>query len=741
MLLNAMFKNQILNIIFFMATAKRAGGKSAKKRSVRQSKKQQLGTLDLFLIMILVAFIGGSVITSAKISLEVIPPFTLTFFIFLITYIITASIAVGKKSRVGSRDFNDNFFPAFFIVANLFALFFALKYTSAVMVAVILAAVPLILISYLKIFNNRRLVCDQKMGLLLGGMGLCLVVFQPFIQLCSGSGLDFALEIIKGNLLALVSALFSTFYILNRQKYTKKSVNPTSIVFYASLMAMLISVAPMLFIEFQDFDFVSKITLEHVGMVMWLNIVGVFLFNLLYQFLIRDKFIISIYHCMLSIFGVVIAIAVLGEVLPWLVIVGAVMMIVGGKMTADKIKSGSKDKKINKKTKTVSAKRKSDKLSIEKKGVEGGINKLGIFVSLIIAGVTAGSIPTATVIAKSSGLAPLAVLFFRYAIAFVIMLPIIVKREELSFEDFKNNFLPSFLAVMNPVILFSVVPEYTTASVSILIYAAGPLFMALYYVFFCKAKLTQNQLIGLGVGFVGVALILFQPITSGGVGIVVGNLMVIVSTLFFVSYTIFSGKQQAKKLVSPYSLVFYSSIVAMAISFIPMLQGVNKVELGFSQIGAIVWLGLISTVVFFILFQFIVKREGTLVASVYAYLQATLGAIIGLVVLDEKITILVIAGAILTFVGAKIVTQKVEKKKRRKPRKKAKKSAKKKTAKKSVKTAKKISEKKIESKEIEKKEVGKVEDKKVELVAKDKKSDDLNEGDVIKVRVIGGDKR
>lgn len=543
-----------------MATAKRTGGKSVKKRSKRQNKKQQLGTFDLFLLMTLAAFIGGSVITSAKTSLTVIPPFTLIFFIFLITYIITASVAVGKKSRVGSRDFNDNFFPAFFVVANFFALFFALKYTTAVMVAVICAVIPLILISYLKIFSNRRLVCDQKMGLLLGGMGLCLVVFQPIIQLCAGSGLDFALDLVKGNALALVSASFSAFYILNRQKYTKKSVNPISIVFYASLMAMLISVAPMLFIEFQSFDFVSKIDLEHIGATMWLSIVGVFLFQVIYQFFIRDKFILSIYHYILPIFGVVIAIFILDGVLPWLVLIGAVMMIVGGKMTGDKVKGKSKKGKRNKKTKTVSAKRKSDKLSVKtkKKGVESEVNKIGIFALLVIAGATAGSIPTAGKIAMQTGLTPLALLFFRYVIAFTFMLPIIVQRNELSVKDLKNNFLPSFLAVMNPIVLFYAL-AHTTASVSILIYAAGPLFMALYHTFFCKTKLTQNQLIGLGIGFVGVALILFQPIAKGGVGTVLGNSMVIISTLFFVSYTIFSGKQQAKKLVSPYSLVFYSS--------------------------------------------------------------------------------------------------------------------------------------------------------------------------------------
>lgn len=289
--------------------------------------------------------------------------------------------------------------------------------------------------------------------------------------------------------------------------------------------------------------------------------------------------------------------------------------------------------------------------------LEDGIGKIGIFALLILAGICAGSIPTAGKLAMETGLSPLSLLFFRYSIAFVFMLPIILRRKELSIQDFDHNCLPAFFSVMNPVILFYAL-SCTTASVAILIYGAGPLFMALYHRFFCNAIVTRNQLLGLSLGFAGVAFILIQPIAASGVGSVTGNLMVLASTLCFVSYTVISGRQQEKELVSPYSLVFYGAVVAMFLSFVPMLMEIENVRLGLVQILAIIWLGLISTVVFFILFQFIVKREGTLVASVYAYLQATLGVIIGLVVLDERLTLLIVTGATLTFMGAKIVTRK-----------------------------------------------------------------------------------
>ncbi|MCK4636033.1 MAG: DMT family transporter [Candidatus Moranbacteria bacterium] len=694
---------------------KKTSGGVANKKSKNKAEKQ-FSDFDLFLFMILTALIGGSVVTFVKISLEAVPIFTAIFFIFLIVYLITSPIA-GKSKKIGKKQFNDNFFSSFLIVVNLIVLFFALSYTTVSVAILIYAAAPLIIALYSKIIFNRKLICKQKMGLVIGGMGLFLVILQPIIQQNVGDLANFS-TIIKGNILALLSATFFALYILSQQKQKKKSVTSISIIFYSSLMAMAISFLPMVLVDFQNFNFISNVEFKHFGSILYLGVVGTILFYVIFQYFIKDKLTISTFNYLQSIFGVILAIVVFGEILPWLVIVGAVFIIMGAMMVSrigKKIVAKSK-----KSSKTVSAKRKSESRKIKVSGTEKLISKSGIFLLLIIAGATAGSITTAAKVAMSSGLAPLALLFLRYLIAFTFMLPIIVKRNELSVKDFKNNFLPSFLAVMNPVVLFYAL-SYTTASVAILVYAAGPLFMALYYKFFCSTKLTKNQLIGLSVGFSGVALIMFQPITNNGVGSIAGNLMVLVSTLFFVSYTIFAGKQQAKKVASPYSLVFYSSVIAMIISIFPLINNIGSVDLGFKQITAIVWLGLVSTVIFFILFQYIVKKEGVLVASVYAYLQAALGAIIGIVVLKESMTVLIILGVILTFVGAKIVTQKVkEKKTKKKPRKKAKKKV----------------EKKVQEKEIEK-----VEDKTFEVVAKENKSEDLNEGDVIKVKIVRDDEK
>lgn len=308
----------------------------------------------------------------------------------------------------------------------------------------------------------------------------------------------------------------------------------------------------------------------------------------------------------------------------------------------------------------------------EDKKEESFFSKFGIFILMILAGITAGSIPTATIIAKETGLTPLAILFFRYFIAFFCMLLVVIERKEFNLRNFKNNFIPSFFAILNPIALFyaiSLENGRTTASVAILIHAIGPSLTALYFVIFQGRKLSNNQFFGILTGLAGVFLIIFQSLSGKGIGGIQGNLLALLSVTFFVTYAITSAKKQAEKIVSPYSLIFYSSILAMIISFIPMLESVQKVNLGIRQILALGWLGVISTVVFFVIFQFIVKKEGALVASVYAYLQATLGAIIGVVVLGERMTIYIIIGAVLTFIGSKITTMKApEKKEEEKPK-------------------------------------------------------------------------
>ncbi len=739
-----------------MKEGRKSSKKSAKKRSKNKVEKQQFGTFDLFLFMILAAFIGGSVIISAKISLEVIPPFTLTFFIFLITYLITASIA-GKNKQIGSNNFNDNFFPAFFIIASLFALFFALSYTTALMVAVIYAAVPLISITYLKVFNNRRLVCDQKMGMLLSGMGLCLVVFQPIIQLYVGNGLDFALEIIKGNLLALLAAIFSTLYIFNRQKYTSKTVTPVSIVFYASLMAMLISVAPMLFIEFQDFDFVSKITLEHVGMIMWLSIVGIFLFNLLYQFFIRNKFVISNYYCMLPIFGVVIVIAVLGEVLPWLVIVGAVMMIIGGKMTADKIKS----KSVSKLTK-----KKSVKNSVKKEG--GFIESIDSFFNQSHLGRISevsfygASIVFSAGLAIAASVSPLAIFFGRFTVSSIAL------RE--NFKNLTSNIFwacfPLAIAyALNPFLLFFGIKMMGKegSAFGALAFALMATVVAIWVKNWGAISLKSTRglmnLVGFGLVLLKVSDSVFKFLNGSiGTNDIMGMILIIVGVISFSWYavklpTVIGRKIDGVKMGAD-SIIFVASIISsigVGLYFISQfaIGNIDFESIKWISIITFVLVGLWQGVVCTIRFQrrFAEARDekncGVVRASAFNMLLPAVGVVLSLLAYpfgigSFSVINIIIAIALFVVVGIFVSSKEFDSENKKG------KSIKKTRKKKKKKAVKKITEKKevkkTEKKEIEKKEVGKVEDKKIELVAKDKKSEDLNDGDVIQVRVIGGKK-
>lgn len=285
--------------------------------------------------------------------------------------------------------------------------------------------------------------------------------------------------------------------------------------------------------------------------------------------------------------------------------------------------------------------------------------KFGVFALMVVAGIAAGSIPTATKIAMGNNLmntlSPFSIMFFRYVIALFCLLLIVIERKELSLENFKNNFIPSFFAILNPLALFYALKLGSKASVSILIYAIGPVLTALYFVVFENKKLTNKHLTGILVGFIGVILVMFQSVfAKGEVGSLEGNLLSFLATIFFVTYAITSGKKQKENKVSPYSLVFYSSVIAVVFSLFPALENIKKVDLAMNQFLALAWLGVVSTVLFFLVFQYIIKKNGVLVASVYAYLQATLGAIVGVVVLKEKMSVLIIFGAILTFIGAKI---------------------------------------------------------------------------------------
>jgi drug/metabolite transporter (DMT)-like permease len=171
---------------------------------------------------------------------------------------------------------------------------------------------------------------------------------------------------------------------------------------------------------------------------------------------------------------------------------------------------------------------------------------------------------------------------------------------------------------------------------------------------------------GIVVGLLGVTTIIILPLITSNSNqqlSLKGNLMIFVAMLAFMSYGILSKKKQKEIGASPVALTFYFSFFSMMIA-IPF--ALNELSLGlitWSNVGVNHWasaisVGLLGTTLFYLAYQFAIKKGGATAASLFTYIQPIVGIALPVMILGETISSPFIVGAILSLVGVQIATKK-----------------------------------------------------------------------------------
>jgi len=256
-------------------------------------------------------------------------------------------------------------------------------------------------------------------------------------------------------------------------------------------------------------------------------------------------------------------------------------------------------------------------------------------------------------------------LFIRFSIASITLLPLVIKSKELNLKAFKTFALVGIMGSLNPIILYNAL-QYTQASVSPLIYAATPLLTALVLSKQKAEKISKNTMKGIAVGLLGVTTIIVLPLITNNDNqqlSLKGNLMIFVAMLAFMSYGILSKKNQKQIGASPVALVFYFSFFSMLIATPFALSELNSGLIIWSSVMVRHWMsaiavGVFGTTLFYLLYQFAIKKGGATAASLFTYLQPIVGIALPVMILGETITMPFIVGAVLALIGVQIATKK-----------------------------------------------------------------------------------
>jgi drug/metabolite transporter (DMT)-like permease len=184
-----------------------------------------------------------------------------------------------------------------------------------------------------------------------------------------------------------------------------------------------------------------------------------------------------------------------------------------------------------------------------------------------------------------------------------------------------------------------------------IIQGAVPIFNALLaFAFFREARVVGIRLVGLGIGFVGVALLVgAQPH-----GKLLAALAVVAMALCYAIGTLLAGRYLRG---TPPLVVALASTVVSTLAVLPVgvIQAPSRVWHG-ETIVAILVLGLVGTAIAYLLFFALIQRAGANYATLVTYLVPPIALAYGAIFLGESFGATAFAALALILAGVALAT-------------------------------------------------------------------------------------
>ena len=278
------------------------------------------------------------------------------------------------------------------------------------------------------------------------------------------------------------------------------------------------------------------------------------------------------------------------------------------------------------------------------------------YIYAAIAAAAYGTNPIFAIPLYGDGMDVTSVLVLRYAMAMVIMFLVIVCREKAIFRHFLSLTAKDWLAlvgmgvlmVMSSILLFESY-RYLSAGIASTLLFCYPVIVALIMSLFYGERLSPGGCLCLVVAFLGVAAL--SKDDDGGTISLYGMMLVMLSSLSYAIYLIYIKRGPMRSL--PSSVV---TMVVLASGFLFLvLQAMGQGGV-MMPVGAYAWLnviglGLLPTVVSLCFTSLAIQEIGSTTTAIFGALEPLTAVCLGLLVLDETLTLRMAVGMVMIFVS------------------------------------------------------------------------------------------
>ena len=266
-----------------------------------------------------------------------------------------------------------------------------------------------------------------------------------------------------------------------------------------------------------------------------------------------------------------------------------------------------------------------------------------------------------TKIILNTGFPPVTIALLRFTIAGTILFPIVKLKEpgvKLSIKVLIPMALSGLMGITSYFYCENRGIQLTTASNAALIIATIPIFTLITEYTFFKQKIRVYKIGGIILSILGVYF-LIDPVGTlqSSSGRIVGNFFMLGACLSWVTYVIISKK--LRNLYSGLVLTTYHSIFG-TLFLIPLslMERSAWITLNPSVWLHILYLSIICSAVCYFLYLFALSKLEATVVSSYINIIPIVGALGGVLILDERLFPVQIIGAIAILGGVIIVNLK-----------------------------------------------------------------------------------
>ena len=254
-----------------------------------------------------------------------------------------------------------------------------------------------------------------------------------------------------------------------------------------------------------------------------------------------------------------------------------------------------------------------------------------------------------------SAVDPLVVAGSRTLIGALLLLPIALHRKVLlaGFRKWQWLLAYTLLEINIPWLLLGHAETRLNSSTAGLLLAVVPLFAALIVTRLGHESLEPRRLLGLGIGFAGVALLVGMDIHFSDLPAVAATM--VVALCYAIGPIVIDRKLKDVPAIG----VVTASLIVATLLYAPFAPMVWPEHIPASAAWSVVGLGVLCTATAFLVFFALIAEAGPARATVITYVNPAVAIVLGAVVLSEPLTLGMVIGFPLVIVGSVLGTSRV----------------------------------------------------------------------------------